>query len=94
MSTTSEDITKENSLSTSSNANTERFNSFDDGYDSDLTGFFDFRKDSVNNVLDLNFNELLINDMDFPHNDVEIDFTNISPKEKIPLEFVYGRERD
>lgn len=93
MSTTSEDITKENSLS-SSNANTERFNSFDDGYDSDLTGFFDFRKDSVNNVLDLDFNELLINDMDFPYNDVEIDFTNISPKEKIPLEFVYGRERD
>ena len=48
--------------------------------------FFDFRKDNINNVLDLNFNELLINDMDLAQNDVEIDFTNISPKEKIPLE--------
>ena len=85
----SEDITNTNTLS---NVNSKTNSFFDDAYESDLGGFFDFGRDSFNSILDLNFNEITFEkDMHIPQNDMEIDFTNISPKDKIPLDFIYGK---
>lgn len=51
-------------------------------------GFFDDY--SSNNILDLNFNQILIDESNAGETGIDIDFINASPKENIPFEFAYS----
>ena len=46
---------------------------------------------NINKILDLNFNELLIDDYE-QKDEYTINFDNVSPKDKIPFSLYYSNE--
>ena len=61
------------------------FNSYDN--DNDSLDNFEYNK-----ILDLNFNELLIGDLENEKEENIINFDNVSPKDKIPISLYYDNE--
>jgi hypothetical protein len=51
----------------------------------------DYEKFEYNKILDLNFNELLIDDYE-QKDEYTINFDNVSPKDKIPFSLYYSNE--
>lgn len=61
--------------------------------DLEISNFFDSFGEGKNNLLDLNFNELMFGKSeDEQSSQIDIDFSSFSPRENIPLDFVYDLE--
>ena len=63
------------------------FNLYDNDNDNDSLDNFEYNK-----ILDLNFNELLIGDLENEKEENFINFDNVSPKDKIPISLYYDNE--
>ena len=85
LSTISEDMTNCNSICDQKKSKIE--------YDLEISNFFDSFGEGKNNLLDLNFNELMFGKSeDEQSSQIDIDFSSFSPRENIPLDFVSDLE--